>query len=82
VPIERDDIAYFKPFEALRLDAGTQVYLGLVHQEDEIEGARRRMTAADHVLSGYGVAAECGLGRLPPDTIPHLLDVHRQIARL
>ncbi len=41
VPIARGDDAYFKPFRDLRLDPGTDIYLGLVH-EDGPEGSSTR----------------------------------------
>ncbi len=46
VPKDRDDDAYFAPLDKLRLRAGTQLYLGLVHLGDGVAGARRRMAAA------------------------------------
>lgn len=82
VPIERDDKPYFAPFQALKLDPATQIYLGLVHQEDEVAGAKRRMTTASEFVTGYGIATECGLGRIEPAIIPRLLDLHREVSEL
>jgi hypothetical protein len=79
VPIERDDLAYFAPLERLRLPATTNIYLGLLHDQDGIEGALRRITAASSALDGFGVATECGFGRRPPETIPALLELHRSV---
>jgi hypothetical protein len=81
VPIDRDDQAYFAPLAGLRKPAATEIYLGLVHLDDGIEGARRRLAAATRVLSSFGIACECGLGRKPPERIPELLRLHREIAR-
>lgn len=64
VPIERDDEAYFAPFADLDLHADTEVFLGLIHLHDGVGGARRRMAAADPYVSDYGVATECGIGRV------------------
>ena len=50
----------------LRLRAETELYLGLVHHTDGVEGTRRRMDAAAALRSGFGVATECGWGRRPP----------------
>ncbi len=79
VPRERDDDAYFAPL--YRLDpAGAEIYLGLIHFTDGMEGARRRMEAARRRLSSFGLATECGFGRRPPDSVYPLLDLHRALA--
>jgi hypothetical protein len=76
VPIERDDDAYFAPLADLRLPAETELYLGLVHVEDGVEGTQRRIdTAARHVV-GFGVATECGLGRIPRTEVVPTLQIH------
>ncbi len=46
VPVDRDDDAYFAPFAGLRLAPETELYLGLLHLTDGVDGARRRMAAA------------------------------------
>lgn len=81
VPRDRDDDAYFAPLREIRLHDGTELYLGLIHLTDGIEGARRRAAAAKKVTSDFGVAAECGFGRRPPQTVPDLLRLHAQVAR-
>ena len=79
VPRSRDDTAYFAPLADLQLDARTELYLGLVHAADGAEGARRRIAAASRFAPRFGVATECGLGRQAPESIPALVDLHRQI---
>jgi hypothetical protein len=79
VPIERDDAAYFAPLAAVTLPEGTDLYLGLVHHEDGVEGALRRIEAASTALPRFGIGTECGLGRGPEDRTVPLLDLHRQI---
>ena len=81
VPRGRDDDPYFSPLRNLRLKSGTKLYLGLVHLTDGIEGAKRRVAAAERVVSNFGIATECGFGRRPPDTIPELLRLHRAAAQ-
>ena len=54
--------------------------LGLVHYTDGIEGARRRITAAETVVKDFAIATECGLGRRASDTIPKLLRLHAAVA--
>lgn len=81
VPIERDDAPYFAALEDLRIPEATELYLGLVHREDGVEGAARRIAAAQqHVTRPFGVATECGFGRAPEGTTVPLFEAHRAIA--
>ena len=80
VPRDRDDVAYFTPLKGLKLGHGTELYLGLVHRTDGIDGARRRLAAAKQIVSDFGVATECGFGRRPPETVPALIDLHFEVA--
>jgi hypothetical protein len=82
VPRDRDDADYFAPLRDLRLPAGTELYLGLVHFTDGVPGARRRLKAARTVVADFGIATECGFGRRPPATVPDLLALHREVAHL
>lgn len=84
VPIERSDDAYFAPLAALTLDPSTELFLGLVHHEDGVEGATRRISAAAAPLTAagigqYGVATECGFGRGPAERTGPLLDLHAAV---
>ena len=63
VPIGRDDDAFFQPLESLELGPETELYLGLVHAEDGVEGTRRRMAAARRHAGAFGIASECGISR-------------------
>ncbi|HLJ80558.1 MAG TPA: hypothetical protein VKT52_03655 [Ktedonobacterales bacterium] len=80
VPRTRDDGAYFAPLRALRLHPRTELYLGLVHLHDGVEGAQRRIAAARRAVADFGVATECGMGRRLPATIPDLLRLHAEVA--
>jgi methionine synthase II (cobalamin-independent) len=80
VPRNRSDDAYFAPLKNLRLHPETELYLGLVHFTDGVEGTRRRIVAAQRVVQDFGVATECGFGRRPPETIPDLLRIHSEVA--
>ncbi len=83
VPIERDDDAYFAPLASLRLQPETMLYLGLLHKEDGLEGARRRIETARRVVERFGVATECGLARdAEREEIPRILDLHREAVQL
>jgi hypothetical protein len=80
VPRDRTDAAYYAPLRALTLAPTTELYLGLVHYTDGVEGTQRRIAAAQQAVDHFGVATECGMGRRPPDTIPRLLDIHAEVA--
>ena len=81
VPRERDDEAYYAPLSDLRLADDTELYLGLVHHTDGMEGTQRRMAAASKVVPAFGISTECGLGRRPSETVPDLLALHARVAR-
>ena len=81
VPIDRDDAAYFAPLAGLELPHETELYLGLVHREDGVEGAKRRAKAAEAALERpWGIATECGFGRAPEGTTAELFATHRGVA--
>ena len=55
------------------------LYLGLVHLADGVEGTERQVAAASAVVSSFGVATECGMGRRPPEQVLPLLDIHAAV---
>lgn len=81
VPRGRDDDAYFAPLARLALPAASELYLGLVHFTDGIEGGQRRIAAASRRRPDFGVATECGFGRRPPETVRRLLELHAELSR-
>src|SRR5690606_9013126 len=78
VPIERHDPDCLAPRKERRLPQGTKRYLGLLHREAGLDGARRRMRAAATAVPAFGVAAECGMGRGPREAMEPLLKLHAQ----
>lgn len=82
VPRERHDKSYFTPLEKLACTPETELYLGLIHLTDGIDGAKRRMATASAFVNDYGIATECGFGRRSPETIPDLLKLHAEVAGL
>lgn len=80
VPRDRNDDAYFAPLADLKLQAGCELYLGLVHLTDGLDGAKGRLSAAQSVRNEFGIATECGFGRRAAETIPGLLALHAEIA--
>lgn len=76
VPADRRDAAFFAPLAGLRLAPDTEFFLGLVHAEDGEAGTAQRIATAERYLPRFGIAAECGLGRFPPASVPALLHAH------
>ena len=81
VPIERDDDAYFAPLRALARPADMEVYLGLIHERDGVAGTMRRHQIACRHLDAFGVATECGFGRMRAEAVPGILETHEQVMR-
>ena len=79
VPVNRSDDTYFKPLRELKPNSRTRLFLGLIHDTDGVEGTRRRIAVAEKYIPDFGIAAECGFGRRPPETIPNLLRVHSEV---
>jgi len=80
VPVDRDDDAFFAPLKYLSPAAGKELYLGLLHLQDGVEGALRRMRSARKFSRPFGLACECGLGRYAADAVPGLMALHRDAA--
>ncbi|HUK60093.1 MAG TPA: hypothetical protein VLV50_12755 [Stellaceae bacterium] len=82
VPVARDDDAFFAPLRGLKLGSGTELYLGLVHAKDGVDGTMRRITAARKFAGPFGIASECGIARArTPDTVRKLIEVHAGAAK-
>ncbi len=82
VPLGRDDDAFFAPLKTLNLPAGTELYLGVVHGEDGVEGTKRRMAAARKFAPAFGIATECGMARArTPDVVNNLIRIHAEAAK-
>lgn len=55
---------HYRPLVDLKLDPGTDLYLGVVHHQDGTAGGSRRAAAAASVLERpFGISTECGMGR-------------------
>jgi hypothetical protein len=76
VPKDRSDPEFFQPLSQLSLPPTTELYVGLVHANDE-EGNRRRLEQARKFVRVTGVATECGWGRSDPSRVGALLEALR-----
>ena len=82
VPANRDDAAYFAPLTGLKRRPETELYLGLVHAADGVDGTVRRMRAASHVVRDFGIATECGFARArTPQLVRQIMQVHADAVR-
>jgi hypothetical protein len=81
VPKPRTDDGFFAPLEKLQLRPETELYLGLVHHDDDAGNATRLAAARRHVRVD-GVATECGMARGDPAHLPALLAAHARTAEL
>jgi len=97
IPIHpsHNKVAHYTPFRELELPPETSLSLGIINMVDKLEGAKRRMDAAEKAgLYDFGVAFWCGLGfgrkiclhpyaeQPTEQTIAEVLDLHKQVARL
>ncbi len=78
VPQDRTDTDFYRPFAALSLPQGTELYAGLIHLNDD-EGNRERLELARQFIPVAGVASECGWGRFDPARVDALLEATRRM---
>jgi hypothetical protein len=79
VPKPRSDDAYFAPLKKLKLGAGTELYLGLIHYDDA-DGDAKRLAAAERHVRVDGIGTECGMARGDPARLAALLAAHAHAA--
>jgi hypothetical protein len=76
IPIQWNSESFYRPFAGLKTPIATEIYLGLVHHSDGPEANCRRVRIAQAYVSRFGIAAECGFGRLPGEMVPQILAAH------
>jgi hypothetical protein len=81
VPKGRADDAYFAPLEKLKLKPETELYLGLIHHNDQAGDAARLAAARRHARVD-GIGTECGMARGDPARLPALLASHARAAEI
>lgn len=80
VPKDRSDDAYFEPLQQLNGKlSDTELFLGVVHYNDEA-GTRKRIKTAGKYVSHFGVATECGLGRTPVEQVDDIWKISRDVS--
>jgi hypothetical protein len=80
VPLGRSDDAYFAPLQDLQFKG--ELYLGVVHAADGVEGTKKRMATAAKYAAEFGIACECGIARArKPELVNRLLRIHADAAK-
>lgn len=82
IPADRSDPDYFVPLAGLRRFADTRIFLGLIHPDDDVESARRRLTAALTHLPGAGIAAADTHDRIVPEQLRDVLALSRALQEI
>ena len=77
MPAPRATDDFFAPMHDFRLASTTEIYLGLIHAADGVEGAKQRIALATKFVPRFGIATECGFARArKKDLVRKLLDIH------
>ncbi|KAJ8058403.1 hypothetical protein OCU04_012592 [Sclerotinia nivalis] len=77
VPKDRTDRAYFLPLKDLKIE-DTELYLGLLHQDD-LEVTKARIITAREFIADFGIGTECGLGRANDAEMRSVCDIAKHI---
>jgi len=86
--IPEHQAADFAPLRRLKLHPETELFLGVIHMDDGLEGASRRIAAAASTVADFGVGAFCGLAQpsrreaARPHTVEEIFELHRKVAEL
>jgi len=82
IPVPKTaDEGFFAPLRSWQRPPETHLYLGLLQFNDDA-GNWSRIRAAQRVVQGFGVGAECGFGRTDPERVPLILAGHRAAAEM
>ncbi|MBV8083426.1 MAG: hypothetical protein JO247_01290 [Chloroflexi bacterium] len=84
LPVRVDALeeSFYSALQRLDLTPGTELFVGVVHEEDGVGGAQARMALARRYAPEFGVATECGMARSRTSaTVLQLLETHAQVTR-
>jgi ubiquinone/menaquinone biosynthesis C-methylase UbiE len=81
LPRQGDPAAVVAPLAQLRLHPQTELYLGVLDQVGDDGAVAERVRAAHDAAGEFGVATPCGWGRLPPASVPPLIELHARLSR-
>jgi hypothetical protein len=82
VPVQHKDEAFYRPLAGLKLKRETELFLGLIHGADGVQGTRERIRLAHRFVKDFGIATECGMARArTPAVVNGLLKIHAACAK-
>jgi hypothetical protein len=79
--VPNPDDAFLAPLRNLKI-GDTRVFLGLIHPQDGLEGAQRRIDLAKKHLTDFGIGAVCGFGRENRGELGNILELHKAATAL
>ena len=80
VPLSAVGEDFFRPLGDLTTPKETNIFLGLVHQSDGVDGGLRRLGMARKFRREFGIATECGISRSRSRAIvKQLVELHATI---
>lgn len=82
VPKHTREASFFAPLDRLTLRDETQLFLGVIHNDNDIAVTHHQIALAAQLVADFGVASECGLGELAAADVVPVLTKHRLIAGL
>jgi methionine synthase II (cobalamin-independent) len=80
VPAARATDEFLAPMKGL--PKSVEIYLGIIHAADGVEGAKKRIALACKYVPQFGIATECGFARArKPDLVRRLIEIHAGAAK-
>jgi hypothetical protein len=76
--VKAPDERFVAPLDDLDV-GGAKVFLGIIH-DDGVEPFRRRLELVRRHLDDFGIGGVCGYGRVNPEALPAILDIHAACA--
>jgi hypothetical protein len=76
----------FAPLQRLQLPPQTKLFVGVIHTDDWLDGARRRVQAIERHHPNFGVASYCGLHQpsqkeeANPHSVDEIFRLHLEVA--
>jgi hypothetical protein len=80
VPALERSGTYFDPLERLTLRSETELFLGVIHDDEGIAVTQHQIAIAQQRVADFGVACECGLGDVAIENVSSILAKHRTVA--
>jgi hypothetical protein len=73
--LKRTSDEFFRPLGDLKVGR-TPIYLGVIHDMEDLDGFKTRLKLSRKYLPQFGIAAPCGFGREPIARLPQIQQNH------